>query len=103
MKKNPPTQSLLLVILRLVWGLISDCIDTFLVWLHLKHWPSIGPAQWNRRPRPDPQSQAWQRLIASRPLTTPCSHQGTSDTSNEAEAPQGHPTRVCPQCGANLP
>lgn len=100
MKKNPPTQSLLLVILRLVWGLLSDILDTFLVWLHLKHWPSIGPAQWNqRRPRPDPRSQAWQRLIASRP-PPPCSHQGMS---NGSATPQGHPARVCPQCGANLP
>lgn len=93
-KKANLMQYLLLVILRLMWGILSDCIDTFLVWMHLKHWPSIGRARWNRKRRADPRSQAWQRLIVSTPGTPmPCPHQDTVNTS------QG---RVCPQCGANI-
>jgi hypothetical protein len=109
-KKSPP-ESLLLFLLQLVWGLVSDSIDTILVWLHLKHWPSTGRAQWNRQPRSDPRSQAWQRLIApptaKHPPPATCPHRDTFGRSwvvPSHAASQGHtgPARVCVQCGATI-
>ena len=116
-KNNPPKESLLRFICQLVWGLVSDCSDTLLVWLRLKHWPSIGPAKWNRKPRSDPQATAWQQLIATKtPAATTyqesiaakaptCTHQDSSGRSwivTTQAAYQGctRPTRVCVQCRA---
>jgi hypothetical protein len=79
--------------------------------MRLKHWPATGRAQWNRRRRPDPRAQAWQRLIKPAPRdprpAIPCPHQDTFGrtwvVSSRAEY-RGHPgpARVCVQCGANV-
>jgi hypothetical protein len=109
MKKKPPPESLLRFILQFVWGLISDLGDTLLVWLHFKHWPSIGPARWNRKPRPDPRAQAWQHLIVSKSrIPMPCSHRDSTGRSWVTPLPaeglgRPHATRVCVQCGTTVP
>src|SRR4029077_370274 len=116
-KNNPPKESLLRFLCQLVWGLVSDCSDTLLVWLRIKHWPSIGPAKWNRKPRSDPHATAWQQLIATKPpaATThqesiaakapTCTHQDSFGRSWIVPLPAAYQgrtctTRVCVQCRA---
>lgn len=98
MKKRLLAQSLPVLLLQLLWGLISDCLDTLLVWGHLKYWPAVGRAKWRRKRKRDFPAMAWQRLIAQgAPPPAPCTHGSTTPAT-------GHPglPRICGQCGTVL-
>lgn len=45
-------------------GLVSDLVDTVLVWMRLKWWPATGEARWRwDRPKRDDRANAWQKYL----------------------------------------
>lgn len=91
-------------ILRLWWLIVADIGNTFLVWLGLKRWPATGPAEWVRRPKPDPLASAWQRPQPTGP--PPCPHH--DDVRKESWVMDVHvmhagtvrPALMCTRCHA---